>query len=179
MKGAKGCAHLFGVTGRRLFEEDRVNTNTKPAAVTQRGTFRVAYAIRCTIEAPPERVWTLLTDGPGFARWNSTVSRLDGTIAAGEKLALEVPTAPGRVFRPKVRAFEPSRRMVWSDGMAPMFKGVRTFSLTPLGSGSTEFQMNEELSGLLLPMIKASLPDFGPVFETYAADLKRAAEAAV
>ena len=60
--------------------------------------------------------------------------------------------------------------------MAPMFKGVRTFTLTPRGDGSTEFAMRERFSGLMLPMIKGSLPDFAPVFETYAADLKRAAE---
>jgi hypothetical protein len=36
--------------------------------------------------------------------------------------------------------------------------------------------MVEVLSGLMLPMIRGSLPDFGPAFETYAADLKRAAE---
>jgi hypothetical protein len=30
----------------------------------------------------------------------------------------------------------------------------------------------------MLPMIAASLPDFGPAFDTYAADLKREAERA-
>jgi hypothetical protein len=58
-----------------------------------------------------------------------------------------------------------------------MFKGIRTFTLTPNADGTTEFSMKEEFSGLMLPMIKGSLPDFGPVFEAYAADLKRAAEA--
>jgi hypothetical protein len=37
--------------------------------------------------------------------------------------------------------------------------------------------MHEEFAGLMLPLIKPSLPDFAPVFETYAADLRRAAEA--
>jgi hypothetical protein len=36
--------------------------------------------------------------------------------------------------------------------------------------------MVEVLSGVMLPMIKGSLPDFGPAFEAYAADLKREAE---
>ena len=58
------------------------------------------------------------------------------------------------------------------------FKGVRTFSLLPNADGSTEFSMKEEFSGLMLPLIKGSLPDFAPVFETYAGDLKRAAEGA-
>ncbi len=36
--------------------------------------------------------------------------------------------------------------------------------------------MKEQFSGLMLPMIKGSLPDFAPVFERYAEDLRRAAE---
>jgi hypothetical protein len=39
--------------------------------------------------------------------------------------------------------------------------------------------MKEEFSGVMLPMIKGSLPDFAPVFEQYAEDLRRAAEAGV
>ncbi len=66
--------------------------------------------------------------------------------------------------------------MIWSDGFAPMFKGVRTFTLASAGDGVTEFSMVEVFSGLMLPMIKGSLPDFGPIFEQYAADLKAAAE---
>ena len=89
---------------------------------------------------------------------------------------VQVPAAGERVFTPRVSAFQPGRSMVWSDGMAPFFRGVRTFTLTPAGEG-TEFSMREEFSGLMLPMIKGSLPDFGPIFETYAANLRRAAEA--
>jgi hypothetical protein len=48
--------------------------------------------------------------------------------------------------------------------------------IAPNPDGSTTFSMVEVLSGVMLPMIKGSLPDFGPAFETYAADLKREAE---
>lgn len=139
--------------------------------------FRMDCAITTTIQASPDHVWALLTDAPGFPRWNSTVTSIEGEIAEGHTLALKVPTAPDRVFKPKVSRVEPRRSMVWSDGFAPMFKGVRTFTLTPKADGATEFHMREEFSGLMLPMIKGSLPDFAPVFETYAEDLRRAAEA--
>jgi hypothetical protein len=140
------------------------------------GTFRLGCAITATIHASPERVWGLLTDGAAYVRWNSTVSRLEGDIVEGSTLRLEVPTAPGRVFKPKVSIVEPGRAMTWSDGFAPMFKGVRTFTLTPNRDGSTEFSMKETFSGLMLPMIRGSLPDLAHSFETYAGDLKRAAE---
>jgi hypothetical protein len=138
--------------------------------------FRMTCCVSCDIQAPPDRIWALLTDADGFPRWNTTVTSLRGPIALGQTLELKVPSAPTRTFRPKVTAFEPGKSMVWSDGMAPMFKGVRTYTLAPKAGGSTEFTMDEVFSGVMLPMIKGSLPDFAPIFETYAADLKRAAE---
>jgi hypothetical protein len=140
------------------------------------GTFRMRCKVSATIRAKPGAVWALLTDAAGFPRWNSTVTRIEGAIAEGNRLKLEVPSAPGRIFKPKVAALDAERSMVWRDGMAPMFEGVRTFTLVSNPDGSTEFSMAEELSGLMLPLIKGSLPDFVPVFERYAADLKRAAE---
>jgi hypothetical protein len=148
----------------------------EPRAIKTGSAFRMDCAIHTTIHASPEKIWALLTDAASFARWNTTVTRIEGTIALGETLKITVPAAPGRVFKPRVSQVQAGRSMVWSDGMAPMFKGVRTFALEAGANGATEFSMKEEFSGLMLPMIKGSLPDFGPIFETYAADLKRAAE---
>jgi hypothetical protein len=139
-------------------------------------TFRQDVTVRCDIQAAPEKVWALLTDADAFPIWNSTVTQIGGTIALGEKLAIKVPAAPARTFTPRVTKFDDGRAMEWSDGFAPMFKGVRTYTLTPNPDGTTEFAMTEVFSGLMLPMIRGSLPDFAPIFETYAADLKRAAE---
>jgi hypothetical protein len=152
-------------------------TNQAPVAHRTESTFRQDCQVRCEIQAPPEKIWSLLTDAKHFTSWNSTVTSLDGTIAFGEKLALKVPLDPKRTFTPRVTKFEPAREMEWSDGFAPMFKGVRTFTLRPTSGGVTEFAMTEVFSGAMLPMIKKSLPDFGPAFEAFARDLKAAAEA--
>jgi hypothetical protein len=154
--------------------------NATPATKTE-STFRMAYSVRVTIAAAPERVWARLTDAARFPSWNTTVTSIDGEIALGQRLTVRVPLAPGRAFRPRVIAWQPpaaasGASMVWSDGMAPMFKGTRTFTLEPEGNG-TVFTMVEEFKGVMLPMIKGSLPDFRPAFDEYAACLKRAAEA--
>lgn len=149
-----------------------------PKASKTTSTFRIGYSVSCEVNAEPHTVWALLTDARRFPEWNSTVSSIEGSIALGERLAVRVPLAPDRVFKPRVTRFEPGRSMEWSDGMAPMFRGVRTFTLTSKAPGVTEFSMREELSGIMLPLIKKSLPDFGPAFEAYADDLKRAAESA-
>ena len=66
--------------------------------------------------------------------------------------------------------------MTWTGGLSPFFKGVRTFTLLSRTDGSTDFTMQERFSGLMLPLVRRSMPDFGPVFERYAMDLKREAE---
>ncbi len=147
-------------------------------ATKTRTTFRMECSVAIRIAAPAETVWALLTDAAGFPSWNSTVTSVAGPIALGERLTLRVPSAPKQTFRPTVSEFEANTRMVWRDGFAPMFRGVRTFTLAKAGDGSTDFTMTEVFSGVMLPMIAGSLPDFGPIFETYAGDLKRAAEKA-
>jgi len=64
--------------------------------------------------------------------------------------------------------------MTWTGGVAPIFKGVRTFLLKPRNDGSTYFAMEERFSGLMLPLVKGSMPDFG----RFAGDSKREAERA-
>lgn len=137
-------------------------------------TFRLSYAVSIDIDAPAAAVWARLTDAKAFPSWNSTVKSIEGEITQGSKLAIKVPISD-RTFTPKVAVLEPEKRMVWADGMAPMFRGERTFTLTPSGKGTT-FSMTEVFAGVMLPMIKGSLPDFRPVFDQYAADLKRASE---
>lgn len=140
---------------------------------TTRSLFSLRYAVRAFIDAPASRVWARLTDAAAFPTWNSTVESIEGPIELGRKLAIRVPIAPGRVFSPKVVVFEPERLMVWRDGFFPMFEGARTFTLTPRDAG-TDFEMVEVFRGAMLPMIRGSLPDFGPVFDRYAADLAKA-----
>lgn len=148
-----------------------------PESISQKkaSTFRMECRVSINVRATPDRIWALLTNAADFARWNSTVTSIKGSIAQGQKLELRVPTSD-RTFWPKVTELVPLRHMVWRDGMAPMFKGERTFTITPRADGTSDFEMVEVFSGVMLPMIKGSLPDFGPVFDRYALDLKQEAE---
>ena len=142
-----------------------------------KSTFRMEDSAGVNIKAKPDRVWALMTNAGDFPRWNSTVKSIDGRIALGQTIKLIASIAPTRTFNLKVIEFVPEKRMVWSDGNA-IFKGVRTYTLTPQTDGSTDFTMSEVYTGLMLPMIAGSLPDFGPTFEKYVTDLKREAERA-
>ena len=149
-----------------------------PRITQTRGTFSLVCGVEVNIRAKAERIWSLLTDASGFPRWNSMVTMVEGQIREGERLRLHVP-GTDRTFTPRVSGVVPSERMTWTGGFSPVFKGVRNFELRPCDDGSTEFLMEERFSGLMLPFVKGSMPDFGPVFERYANDLKHEAERAI
>ena len=149
---------------------------TNGKASHSKSTFRMEYAISINVQAKPSRIWAMLTNAQDFPRWNSTIQSIEGQIGLGQKIKLRATIAPERTFNLTVREFAQEQRMVWNDGMAPMFTGVRSFTLTPKPDGSTDFWMSEVFSGLMLPMIAGSLPNFAPVFEQYARDLKLEAE---
>jgi hypothetical protein len=146
------------------------------SVITQsRGAFSMRCGVALNIHAPAAIIWSLLTDASGFPRWNSTVTRVEGEIREGERLRLHVP-GTDRTFTPTVSGVVPDQRMTWTGGFSPVFKGVRTFELRPCADGSTDFLMEERFSGLMLPFVRRSMPDFGPVFQRYANDLKHEAE---
>jgi uncharacterized protein YndB with AHSA1/START domain len=129
-----------------------------------------------TINAAPERVWAVLTDGARFSEWDSGVDRVEGKIAPGNTIKLYVKVNPGRAFPLKVTDFTAPRRMVFKGGMPlGLFQGVRTYTLEPNGGG-TDFHMREEYTGPLLGMIWGSIPDLGPSFEQFARGLKARVE---
>jgi hypothetical protein len=130
------------------------------------------------IAAAPEAVWAVLTDGAAWSSWDSGVDGVDGRIGGGETITIRSKAAPGRTFPVKVTTFEAPRTMVFSGGMPlGLFKGVRTYRLTPSGAG-TRFDMREEYSGPLVPMMWRSMPDLGPSFAQFATGLKARAERA-
>ena len=148
----------------------------KTAKITQsHGVFSMACRVELNIRASAANIWSLLTDAKDFPRWNSTVTGVEGQIREGERLRLHVP-GTDRTFTPRVSGVVPDERMTWTGGFSPVFKGVRTFELKPCDDGSTDFVMAERFSGMMLPLARGSMPDFGPVFERYAGDLKREAE---
>ncbi len=121
----------------------------------------------------------MLTDGERFPQWDSGIERFEGKIALGATIKLYVKVNPGRAFPLKVSELTTERRMVFTGGMPlGLFRGVRTYTLEPDGSGGTNFHMREEYTGPLLGMIWSSIPDLGPSFQQFANGLKQQAESA-
>ena len=135
-----------------------------------------AYSSGADIAAPPAAVWAVLTDGAAWPSWDSGVDGVDGAIGAGQTVTIRSKVAPGRAFPVKVTTFDAPRTMVFSGGLPlGLFRGVRTYTLTPSGAG-TRFEMREVYSGPLAGMMFRSIPDLGPSFSQFANGLKARAE---
>ena len=135
------------------------------------------YRAAADIRAEPRAIWAILTDAPGYAEWDNGVVRIEGSIAPGERIKIYSELDPGRGHAVRVTDMDAARRMTWTGGMPlGLFKGVRTFELSPGADGATRFEMEERFSGPLLPLIGRTLPDFGPSFEKFARGLKQRAE---
>ena len=134
------------------------------------------FTATTTINAKPETIWNIITDASKFPEWEPNVVRIEGTIALGEKVTAYTKRDPKRAFPAKVTEFVPNKKMEWTGGMPfGLFKGVRSFTLTPKGD-STEFTLREEFSGPMLFMIKGSIPDQTQDFENFVQGLKQRAE---
>ena len=132
------------------------------------------------ISSSPEAVWAVLTGAAAWPSWDSGVDSVDGRIAPSEKITIRSQVAPGRAFPVKVTDFEPPARLRFSGGMPlGLFRGVRTYDVSPDGAGGTSFRVREEYTGPLLGLIWRSMPDLGPSFDRFAQGLKRRVEAAL
>ena len=128
-----------------------------------------------TIAAKPEAVWKVLVDGaPGRSGTRgSTRSRARSHRA---KITIRSKAAPGRAFPVKVTAFDPGSKLEFTGGMPlGMFRGVRSYTLTPSGTG-TAFRMREEYTGWMLGAFKKQLPDLNPSFRQFVDGLKARVE---
>ena len=135
------------------------------------------YEATSTIAASPEAVWSVLSDGATWPSWDSGVVAVEGKIALGETVKIRSQAAPGRAFPVKVTGFEPPARLRFSGGMPlGLFRGVRTYDVSPDADGQIAFRMREEYTGPLLPLIWRSMPDLGPSFQQFASGLKRRVE---
>ena len=130
-----------------------------------------------TIGATPERVWDVLADTSSWPDWDSGVVRVEGELERGRRITVVSALNPKRAYPVTVAELEPGHGMTWRGGMPlGLFRGVRTYSLTPDGDGRTRFDMREEFSGPLAPLIWRSMPDMNPSFRQFAEGLKQRVE---
>ena len=135
----------------------------------------MVFETATSIRSKPERVWQTLMDTGQWPGLDSSIERVDGIPALGATVTVHAKV--GRAFPLKVVDFVPNQRMVLVGGMPlGLFKGQRTYLVTPEGDETVTFAMREVFSGLLAPLITKSIPNLQPSFDEFAANLKRRSE---
>lgn len=137
-----------------------------------------SFSASTNIKALPETIWKILTDAPNYPAWDPYAIRIEGTIADGQSITAYTKLSPDRAFPVKVTDFVPNQRMSWVGGLPlGLFKGVRSFTLTPKGNDTVDFTVREEFTGPLLAVMGRSLPDMTKPFQEFVDGLKARAEA--
>jgi hypothetical protein len=113
------------------------------------------------IDAPPERVWQVLTAFGAYPEWNPFIRSIEGEAKVGSrlKIRIEPPGARGMTFRPTVRAAEPARELRWIGRLLlpGLADGEHRLALEPLAGGRSKFIQSERFSGLLVGRLRGTL----------------------
>jgi hypothetical protein len=108
------------------------------------------------IDAPPERVWEMLTDFPAFPEWNPFIRSARGELRVGAQLAvsLKPPKGMGMTFKPKVLKAERNRELCWLGRLliSGLFDGEHSFTIEPLELKGVRFIQREAFTGVLVPL---------------------------
>jgi hypothetical protein len=132
------------------------------------------------IDAPPERVWSVVTDFAAYPEWNPFIRRISGELREGASLDVRIEPPGARVtrFEPTVRAVEANRELRWLGRLLlpGVFDGEHSLRIEPLDDGRTRFVQSERFTGILVGLVKGTLAKTEAGFEQMNTALKARVE---
>ncbi|HET8845828.1 MAG TPA: SRPBCC domain-containing protein [Ktedonobacteraceae bacterium] len=146
----------------------------------QEATHGLIIEASSTINAPVEKVWSILIDFARYAEWNTFVPSMQTTLQVGSPLTMGVRMRK-RLFikiRATVSAVEFQHRLAWVPKMPAWFlKSERLQVITALDAGTTRYWTCEVFTGMASPLLRLLLrKDLQLGFASVAQDLKARAE---
>jgi hypothetical protein len=108
--------------------------------------------VETVIDAPPERVWAVLTDFATWDEWNPTLLSPNGPPVAGTEVRMKLKLGRFTVpMRQQIREVDPPRKLVWRSRQAvpAALDVVRTFEIEPLDGGRSKLIQSEVTTGWL------------------------------
>jgi hypothetical protein len=114
------------------------------------------------INAPPSRVWQVLTDFEKYPTWNPFIKKITGVAARNEKLEVHMPDPGGgtMIFTPTILVAERDRELRWlgkSEG--DLVNGEHHFLIEPIENNNNKvhFTQSEKFSGSMVPSLEGWL----------------------
>jgi hypothetical protein len=113
-----------------------------------------------TINASADKVWTLLTDLPGYSVWNPYISPAKGDLKEGAQIELTLHNGGQTVvIEETVLSVKPDRELSWGGWMlAHNLQRTLTFSIDELAPDRMLLNAHEVFQGILLPFA-GNIPD--------------------
>ena len=89
---------------------------------------------RVGIQASAERLWDILSDFPGWSRWNPYETDLEGQLAFGAPLRLTEtwPDMAPRQVEGRINEWQPLAQLIWVEKRGWLFATVRYFEIEEL-----------------------------------------------
>jgi hypothetical protein len=133
------------------------------------------------IDAPADRVWTLLVDTGRWHEWNPFASGVDGKLEVGQKVVVHMTSGPGgraMKIKPDVTVVVPGSELRWVGGLLhpTIMRGEHYFRVEPLEDGRSRFVHGEVFSGVLITLIGRLLLRGEPNYQAMNDALKARAE---
>jgi len=114
----------------------------------------VKASVEITIQAPPDKVWGLLTDVQGWPRWYAAITdtAVAGPVQTGTEFSWKM---GGNSIHSKFGLVTPTAVLAWS-GKALGAKAVHVWKLQPLAENRTLVHVDESMDGVLLQAFYSS-----------------------
>ena len=133
------------------------------------------------IDAPPTKVWSILTDFENWTEWNPIINQASGDASLGSKLSITMRGKDGKdgpKYMPIVTTHEEPNSFRWRGKMMAefLFTNDKVFELEETDSG-TRLIHKELFRGMLLPLFWSTLNQGVPsMLESMNDALKKTAE---
>ena len=112
-----------------------------------------SYQVQREIQAPPDKVWTVMTDVEAWPEWTASIASMerldDAPFGVGSRVRIRQPKFPAVVWR--VTDYEPGRYFAWGTSSAGM-KVTAGHRIDPAGSGRSRVTLSLRQKGPLAPV---------------------------
>lgn len=110
---------------------------------------RKAVYTEITIPADSEKIWSILTDAPGYKEWNPVIVPIEGEFREGEKLNNQMTQPDGKqsMIVSKVKKIVEQKELNQCGGIPGVLTFNHTYRLEPV-SGGTLVKQYEKYRGI-------------------------------